>query len=157
MTFREYRTKYGSVDHALIRMLDTFPFFKEKVFMKNGLAHIENNYHIADGLFSTYINFEMPENGISAEISGAPRFELNCKYDYPVFITNVGDNPLEVHFCFKPEWGEISPDEVLAIYPEKLAAETYKKFEEEANKRFATGSMKGFLSQDEISRLLGGE
>ena len=157
MTFTEYNTKYGSIDHALIRMTDSFPFFKEKVFIKNGRSRTESNYHIADGLYSTYINYEMPGGGISAEISGHPRFEISCNYDYPVFITNVDDNPFEVHFCGKPEWGEILPNEVLAIYPESLAKETYKKLDEDTYKRFVEGPKKGFLSQEEINRLLGGE
>lgn len=158
MTYREYRMKYGEIEHVLIRMTDSFPYFKEKVIMKNGIARVENNYHIADGLFSTYINFEMPDGGISAEISGCPRFETPRDYLYPVFITNVGDKSFDIHLNGENEWGSISPDEVLAICPSEYSKETFKKFDEESIQRYSRSEGNiGFISQEEINRLLSGK
>ncbi len=54
MTYREYRMKYGEIEHVLIRMTDSFPYFKEKVIMKNGIARVENNYHIVDMHFGHF-------------------------------------------------------------------------------------------------------
>lgn len=158
MTYREYRMKYGEIEHVLIRMTDSFPYFKEKVIMKNGIARVENNYHIADGLFSTYINFEMPDGGISAEISGCPRFETPRDYLYPVFITNVGDKSFDIHLNGENGWGSISPDEVLAICPSEYSKETFKKFDEESIQRYSRSEGNiGFISQEEINRLLSGK
>ncbi len=148
MKYEEYSEKYENTDHILIRMTDYSPYFKEKMVVKNGIRRIDDDHCISYGLFSTYIGFEMPDDGIYAEISGHPRFEITWKYEYPVFITNVGEHSFEVSFCGKDVRGEIRPGEVLAICPDKLAEETFRQFERDFYKR------KG-ISQDEINRLLG--
>ncbi len=149
MTYDEFYAKYSSEDHALLRLTDVFPFFDSKVIVDQGIKTEDKKYHIADGMFSTYINFEMPHGGLSAEISGTMRFEICLNTTYPVFITNVGKEPLE--FRIDDSIGEIKPKEVFAIYPEKLKAETCEELDEQLFER-----VKPKLTQDEIIRLLDG-
>ena len=155
MTYEEYLKTYGKKDHILIRMTDSFPFFKEKYIVENGTERIATNYHIADGMFSCYINFELPKCPLSAEITGHPRFEMYDGYRCPILITNVGEKSIEVNIGYVGDTGILNPNEVLGIFPKELAEETLKKFEEENYNRYITG--KGIISQDEINRLLGSE
>ena len=155
MTYEEYLKTYGKKDHILIRMTDSFPFFKEKYIVENGEERIETNYHIADGMFSCYINFELSKCSLAAEITGIPRFEINSGYRCPILITNVGEKSIEVNIGHLGDTGILNPNEVLGIFPKELAEETLKKFEEENYNRYITG--KGIISQDEINRLLGSE
>ena len=93
MTHEEYRKKYGAEDHILIRISDSFPFFKEKLIIENGKERIETNYHIADGMFSRYTNYELPNGALSAETSWTPKFKavhLKEEKRCPVLITNAG-------------------------------------------------------------------
>ena len=147
MTYQEYLDKYENVDHLLIRMTDEFPYFCEKRIIRNGQEHIETNYHIADGMFSTYINYEV-DCGLSARIDKTITFEGIC--DYPVFVTNVSDNKIELRI--DDSTGILEPGEVLAIRPDELKQETVNKFDVEMIKCFEEG--KG-LRQSEINDLLG--
>ncbi len=72
----DFYEKNKDKDYIIIKLTDEFPYFKEKVFFISGKEKIEKNYHIADGMFSTYINYEMPDNGIAAEISIYPILKL---------------------------------------------------------------------------------
>ncbi len=167
MTHAEYEKRYGKMDHILIRMTDTFPFFKEKYIMENGAERIETNYHIADGMFSRYTNFELPNGSCSAETSGTPIFESVClkpENRCPVLVTNVGTEPFEISLShvelpdgYQPvtATGMIHPDEVLGIYPPHGAMDTLKQFEEAAMKEFA-GNRGDHITQGEINSLLGG-
>ena len=49
MTYEEYETQYGTLDHILIQMTNSFPHFKEKIIVENGVKRRESNYHVADG------------------------------------------------------------------------------------------------------------
>ena len=159
MTYEEYRQRYGKQDHVLICLTDTPPYFKEKRIVKNGTEWVETNYHIHNGTFSTYINYEMPdemEMVASAEISGSPRFEICGREDTLIFITNVSDEQIEVELDpslmgFEARPGKVFKGEVFAIYPKAPAEETRSIFEQRALK-----SENGFISQAEIIRLLGG-
>ncbi len=157
MTYEEYQAKYGKQDHVLICLTDTPPYFKEKRIVKNGRERVETNYHIHDGMFSTYINYEMPDEmgmAVSAEISWSPRFEICGREDTLIFITNVSDEPIEVDLDlagFEGRHGKVFKDEVFAIYPKVPAEETRSVFDQRAQK-----SGNGFISQAEIVRLLGG-
>ena len=155
MKYNDFLKAMGTKDYILIRMTDSFPFFKEKVFVRNGRETIDRSYHIANGTFSTYINYEMPDNGISAEVSWNPRFEITGKYDCPVYVTNIGeytfDIELDHRMDLKKPTGSLAPGEVLAIYPEYLARETSEFFWEEQS--FGKTER---LTQDEINRLLNG-
>ena len=167
MTYDEYREKYGSRDHMLIRMSDSFPFFKEKLIVKNGEERVETNYHIADGNYSCYINFEPPEGSLAAEISWRPRFEDVFGIDHPVLVTNVGKEEFEIDLrnihMQGSEYGPLEragvlhPGEVFAIYPYEEAIVTLRIFNEIRVKQYLEGKMPGMLGQDEINRLLTGE
>ena len=144
MTNEEYHKKYDDVDHVLIRMTDSFPYFKEKVFHSNGRDIIDSSYHFADGVFSCYINFEMPDNGLSAEISGCPQFEITTDDPMPILITNIGTKPFDARVVFG-SFAAITPGAIFEIHPmneiESLAKKTPLKY----------------LSQDEMNRLLNGD
>ena len=111
MQYKEYVENYGTMDHVLIRMVNSFPYFKEKKIVENGVERIATNYHVADGMFSTYINYEM-DNGLCAEISKGIRFEGGV-CNYPVLVTNVDAEPMYIRtesgFC------DLKPGEVLVI------------------------------------------
>ncbi|MCR5094855.1 MAG: hypothetical protein K6B72_12885, partial [Lachnospiraceae bacterium] len=159
--------RYGKKDHILIRMTDSFPFFKEKYILENGVERIETNYHIADGMFSRYTNYELPNGACSAETSGTPMFEtvyLEPENRCPVLITNVGTESFEISLSrvqmpdgYQPvaATGMIHPDEVFGIYPPHEAMDTLKQFEEAVMKEF-TAKRENRITQDEINRLLGG-
>lgn len=153
MTYKEYKENFGTENHILIRMTDSFPFFKEKLVVENGEERIETTYHIANGMFSCYINYELPLGGLSAEISGTPRFEITARYPYPIFVTNVGNNAFEIRY--DEITGMIEPDEVLALYPEDLAGQTKAKFEEDLLRNYGA-RLRNRLDQSEINRLLKG-
>ena len=155
MTYNEYLEKYSKSDHILIKMTDSFPFFKEKYIIENGVERIDTKYHIADGMFSSYINFELPGCPLAAEITGYPRFELNDGYSCPILITNVGDKPIEVGIGYFGNTGILNLNEVLGIFPKELADETMKKFEEDNYNKYIHRDR--FISQSEINRLLGGD
>lgn len=104
-------------DYFLIKLNNEWPFFQEKIFVKDGKSHTETNYHLANGSFSTYINYEMPDNGVAAEISGPIRFEVNGNYDCPVFIMNSSDEPMEYMVRSYTCTLSLPPDAVAYIYP----------------------------------------
>ncbi|SCY69345.1 hypothetical protein SAMN02910292_02529 [Lachnospiraceae bacterium XBB2008] len=126
MTYERFLEHIKDDDYILIKLTDTYPFFVEKVFVKDGSARTENNYHIADGMFSQYINYEMPDNGISAEISGPIKFEICGNYDCPVYVMNTSESIIEIrvsilyNFSSTCTW-PIEAGEVAAIYPEHMA------------------------------------
>ena len=153
MTYKEFVDKRFD-NYILIKMMDSFPFYTEKEICKNGERHADNKYHIADGVTSTYINFEMPDNGISAEVSSYPRFEITGRYDSPVYVMNAGGEGFDITVLGWDTSGMLSPGEVLPIYPPELAEETRKAFENIRLKEFLEGK---WLSQSEINRLLGGD
>ena len=153
MTYKEFVDNRFE-DYILIKMTDSFPYYIEKEICKNGERHADNKYHIADGMFSTYINYEMPDNGISAELSLRPRFEITGKYDSPVYVMNAGGEGFEITVLGWDTSGMLRPGEVLPIYPPELAEETRKAFEDIRVKEFLEGKK---LSQSEIIRLLGGD
>lgn len=127
----DFYEKNKDKDYIIIKLTDEFPYFKEKVFCKSGKEKIEKNYHIADGMFSTYINYEMPDNGIAAEISIYPIFEIAGSYDGPIYIMNAGDH--EIEFGLDRWWnrhGIIESGEILPIWPWESAQETERRFEE---------------------------
>ena len=162
MTYEEFQSRTEDRDYILIKMSDHFPFFQEKVFMQDGKKRVETNYHVADGMFSCYVNFEM--NGISVEVTGAVRFEISGSYDCPVYVTNIGTDSFEMRlpqqkwmfdeegYCYG---GELLPGEVLAIYPEEGMRETAAGFHEEQVRKWQ--HREGFMHQSEINALLGGE
>ena len=155
MTYDNYKSKYSRKDHVLIRMTDSFPFFKEKYIVENGEEKIETNYHIANGVFSCYINYEMPKHPLAAEITGTITFELHDGYGCPVLITNVGNEPIEVNIGTGGSSGTLHPGEVFGIYPRGAAMATQKIFEDERRKRFGSALENG-LTQAEINKLLNG-
>lgn len=108
-------------EYILIKLNNECPFFREKVFVKDESSRTETNYHIANGNFSSYINYEMPDNGISAEISGTIKFEVSGRYDCPVYVMNAGDEVLEYKIssgiCTMP----LAPGAVAPIYPYEMA------------------------------------
>jgi|GEM_PF-6722992 len=153
MTYKEFVDNRFD-DYILIKMTNSFPFYIEKEICKNGERHVDKKYHIADGMCSRYINFEMPDNGISAEISVCPRFEITGRYDSPVYVMNAGEEGFDITVSGWITSGMLRPGEVLPIYPSELAEETRKAFEDIRVKEFLEGKR---LSQSEINRLLGGD
>ena len=154
MTLQKYEETYSNKDHILIRLMDSFPYFDAKKIVENGVERIEKNYHIADGLFSCYINYELHPVPLAAEISNGAYFELCKGYSCPILITNVGENPVHVGFEKLGDNGDLYPKEVLAIYPEEAAEETHglfrvRQFKEHINKHF--------ISQEEMDSLLRGD
>ena len=169
MTYEEFQNRTKDSDYILIKLTDHFPFFHEKVIKENGVERTETNYHIADGMFSTYVNFEMLNNGFSAEVSrGFVRFEIGGKHDWTVYVTNVGTENIEISVPEQswmyhdeenpdniPEYhhrGTVAPGEVYAIYPDEAVKETVSKFYQELMNGYLN-----FLSQREINRLLSGK
>lgn len=137
MTTAEYERLFAGKDHILIRMTDSFPYFKEKYIVENGFGRTETNYHIADGMTSCYINFELHPVPLVAEVSRTPKFELQNGYSCPILITNVSDRPVYVSIGdltpkgAKPpiiERGWMQPGEVFGIYPYDIAKETLEIF-----------------------------
>ncbi|MCR5511099.1 MAG: hypothetical protein K6F54_09145 [Lachnospiraceae bacterium] len=159
MTYERFLEHIKDNDYILIKLTDTYPFFVEKVFVKVGETQTANNYHIADGMFSRYINLEMPDNGISAEISGPIRFEISGNYDCPVYVMNTSKSIIEirvyVHHSFSSSctW-PIEAGWVVAIYPEYMARTSDEMFYEDM---LAQKRPELFLTQDEINALLNGE
>jgi hypothetical protein len=128
-------------------------YFKDKIVVENGIERVETNYHIVDGMTSTYINYELRNgDGVSAEISGIPRFEICRGSQYcPVFITNAGNESFEIKvgLIF-----ELVPDEVLAIFPEELAGEIKEKHDAYISEIPISDRT---LNQVEINKLLTGK
>ena len=60
MKYEEYITKYENTDHVLIRMTDSFPYFKEKMVVKNGVSlvyrHFEEDLGNRNGISQDEIN-----------------------------------------------------------------------------------------------------
>ncbi len=159
MTFDEYKNEYGKKDHILIRMTDSFPFFKEKYYYENGNERTETNHHITNGTYCCYINYELPDGKpLSAEVSGTPKFEIYDGYGRPIFVQNIGETSFDIRLdvITKPFNcpGPINPGEVLAIYPEELADATKRIIKERTRKKYM---IEFCLSQDEINKLLNGE
>lgn len=137
-------------DYILIKLNNECPFFQEKVFVKDGNSRVETNYHIANGYNSNYINYEMPDNGISAEVSGPIRFAINGKYDCPVYVMNAGKESLEYEVRSGLYILPLAPGMIAAIYPEELA-----KAEEEAYvEKLAEGKFAPGLTQKDIDDIL---
>ena len=153
MTYKEFVDNRFD-DYILIKMMGSFPFYIEKEICKNGERHADNKYHIADGMTSTYINFEMPDNGISAEVSSYPRFEITGCYNSPVYVMNVGEEGFDITVFGWDTIGMLSPGEVEPIYPPELAEETRKAFENIRLKEFLERKR---MSQSEINSLLDGD
>ena len=165
MTYEEYWEKNKDKDHILIRMTDSFPFFKEKFIIENGKDRIDTNYHIADGLFSRYTNFELPNGALAAETSYTPIFEsmyVEPERQCPIFITNIGEEAFEVslrgielprEYEAGTATGLIHPNEVLAIFPKEAALATVQQFEKESVIKYEGVT---WLSQKEIERILRG-
>lgn len=141
-------------DYILIKLKDEWPFFAEKVFVKDGKTRTESNYHIADGMFSTYINYEMPNNSISAEISGPIAFEISGTYDCPVYVMNSGKELMYIRVTrYVTSTWPLNPGEVAAIYPEGEAkAEEDMVWEMKLQKRYP----EEILTQEEMNSLLMG-
>ena len=153
MTYKELvDNKFN--DYILIKMTDSFPFYTEKEICKNGKRHVDNKHHIVDGIISTYINFEMPDNGISAEVTSYPHFEITGHYESPVYVMNTGEKGFDITVFGWNTSGMLSPGEVLPIYPPELAEETRKAFENIRLKELLEGK---WMSQSEINSLLGGD
>ena len=147
MTYEEYTARYDNVDHVLIRMKSDFPYFQEKRIVENGIERIEINYHVTNGMFSNYINYELP-CGLAALISQTIRFEIsNCPT--PIFITNVDAENIELYV--ENVIGILHPGEVLAIYPKELSQDTVTQFAGEQYERFR----KYKLSMSTFYELLG--
>lgn len=125
MTYEEYSAAFDNVDHLLIRMTDTFPYFKEKRIIRSGKEYIETNHHIAYGMYCTYINYEV-DSGLSAEIEKTIRFEGDHG-DTPILVTNSSDSPIEIRVGDMT--GLLHPREVLGIFPQDLRQVTIDKFE----------------------------
>ncbi len=137
-------------DYILIKLNNEWPFFQDKVFVKDGSSRTETNYHIANGNSSIYINYEMPDNGISAEISGPIRFEVSGKHDCPVYVMNAGNELLEYEIRSSAYTLPLAPGMIAPIYPEKLA-----KAEEEAYiEKLAEGKFAPGLTQKDIDDIL---
>ena len=137
-------------DYILIKLNNECPFFREKVFVKDGESHTETNYHLANGYNSNYINYEMPDNGISAEISGPIRFAIIGKYDCPVYIMNAGNESLEYKIRSGAYTMPLAPGMITAIYPEELA-----KAEEEAYiEKLAEEDFRPGLTPERIKRYI---
>ena len=149
MNYNEYIARFDSRDHILIRMTDSFPYFKEKRIISHGLERIETNYHIADGMLATYVNFELPVPGaLSALISvGHIRFE-DCFCDVPVLITNVSGSPIGIRLG--DTIGKLNPNEVLGIHPADLKQETITLLE----RRFVTEYAREYITQDQLNGFL---
>ena len=158
MTYEGFLKYIKDKDYIMIKLTDEYPFFIEKVFVKAGETNTASNYHIADGMTSHYINYEMPDNGISAEISGPIKFEISGKYDCPVYAMNTSKNTIEVRvylrgFSSTCTW-PLEAGEVVPIYPEDLAKVIDEIISEEL---LAQKHPEMFLTQSEISALLRGE
>lgn len=155
MTLTEYQKEYHEQDHILLKLTSAFPFFGEKIIIEDGKKRIEKNYHVADGMYSTYINYEMDKyGGLSAEISGIFTFEESLRCKMPVLIMNTGTEPLDIKLKSSQLSGSIEPNEVLGIYPENLAKQTQDQFDKQIMEKFTYKN--GFISQAEINRLLSG-
>lgn len=153
MTYENFIKENETKDYILIKLTDKSPFFLEKVFTKDGEIKVEKNYHIADGMFSRYINFEMPDNGISAEISGTISFEITGKYDCPVYVMNTSENIITIRvFGISSCAWTIEAGTVVAIYPQQMAEE-YDGILSELYRN----STENHLTQSEIINILGGE
>ncbi len=61
MTYEEYEQKYNNKDHILIRMTDSFPFFKEKYIIENGEERIETNFPTTTAMITMMKFSEAPE------------------------------------------------------------------------------------------------
>ena len=160
MTFEEYKTEYGNRNHILIRMTDTFPYFKEKYYYENGNERTETNYHIANGNYCCYINYELSDGRqLSAEVSGYPKFEIYDNYGCCIFVQNTGKTSFDIRLDMITKLnnfpGPITPGEVLAIYPEELADATNKILNERTRRKYLEEEFS--LTQDEINKLLNGE
>ncbi len=151
----DFYEKNKDKDYIIIKLTDEFPYFKEKVFYKSGKERIDKSYHLANGLYSTYINYEIPNIGIAAEITRYPVFEIAGSYDCPIYIMNAGDHEIE-YGLVGWEWdkyGIIESGEILQIWPWESAQETERR---------AEACMKGIVrsgigvTQAEINRLLDG-
>ena len=158
MTYERFLKHIKNEDYIMIKLTDEYPFFVEKVFVIDGKTTVSNNYHIADGMFSHYINYEMPDNGISAEISGPIRFEISGKYNCPVYVMNTSRNTIEVRVCLRSfsstcTW-PVEAGEVVAIYPEYQARTSDEIYIED---KLAREYPEMFLTQEEINALLRGE
>lgn len=141
-------------DYILIKLTDEWPYFVEKVFVKDGVSRTETNYHIADGMYSTYINYEMPDNGISAEISGPISFEVCGHYDCSVYVMNCGNEAKKIKVStYNTSTWPLEPGEAAAIYPECKVQVEEDMFQEE--ELWKTHPEK-FLTQEEITALLRG-
>ncbi len=152
MTFEEYKTKYGQLDHVLIKMTDHFPYFSEKVIVEDGKDKIDNSYHVAVGTYCTYVNYEIHTGGsLSAEVEKLFTFENYLSGDKSVFITNIGDEPFEIRLSHGQTGGMLRPGVVLGIYPKVLENNTQQQFDEEY-----FNSDHKMLSQSEINWLLTG-
>jgi len=147
MTYDEYTAQYDQIDHLLIRMKADYPYFQEKRIIENGIERIEKNYHVTNGMFANYINYEVPY-GLAALISQTIRFEIsNCPT--PIFITNVDAENIELYV--ENVIGILHPGEVLPIYPKELSIDTVRQFEGERYERYC--ELK--LSQSVFYDLLG--
>ncbi len=140
-------------DYILIKLNNECPFFHEKIYVKDGTSRTETNYHLANGYNSNYINYEMPDNGISAEVSGPIRFEVNGKYDCPVYIVNAGKESLEYKIRSGAYTMSLAPGMITAIYSEELA-----KAEEEAYiEKLEEENFRPGIAQFKAKRILGAQ
>lgn len=154
--YTEFVKKYGDKDYDLIKMSDGYPYFKEKLFHRDGKISTDTKYHIADNYDSTYIYYDFPDDAIiAAEISTYPSFEARCNYDHPIFVMNAGEKTFEVEYFAIGQGdtvsGYIPKDAVVAIYPKSLAIETISRLAEEYPE-----CVPERISQSEINFLLSG-
>lgn len=147
-----YKQNADQYNYILIKLTDTFPFFEEKVFVTDGVERREKNYHIADGMFSTYINYEMPRNQISAEISGPISFEITGDFECPVWVMNAGTKELTIRIRFQTDalW-TLGPGAYAPLYPRDDVKVADEFFEED---RLSKEDPSSFLTQEEIIKLL---
>lgn len=130
MRYQEFKQEYFQKDYILIKMSGHYPFFVEKIIQNDGKKMTDRRFHIDKEADSCYINFEMPDDGISAEITMCSIFNVTKHYDCPVFVLNVGNDPFYAGSLNIEYGGKIEPGEVLGIYHDSIVRETDCIFEE---------------------------
>ena len=148
----EYENHVKNKNHILIRLKEEYPFFIDKIIIKDGVKTITNNFHEASGSFCEYINLELNEAPVSIEYQRHVRFiETHGSDDYILCIENTEDHDLEMRLPEMEFTCVMLPHEIIDISTKEKRETASRTLED----RWLTRTART-MDQNEINQLLNG-